>query len=51
MQKYKNASEDRVKINRSIRVWRRKKKSKKEKKRKKETCIWMKPNKIMGKIQ
>ena len=42
---------------RSIRVWREKKKRKKGKKRKrkenekKETCIWMKPNKIMGKIK
>ena len=38
---------------RSIHVWRRKKRGKKKKKRKekKETCIWMKPNKIMGKIK
>ena len=42
---------------RSIRAWRKKKKRKKGKKRKrkenekKETCIWMKPNKIMGKIK
>ena len=27
------------------------KKKKKKKKEKKETCIWMKPNKIMGKIK
>ena len=37
---------------RGVRVWRRKtKREKKKKKEKKETCIWMKKNKIMGKIK
>ena len=38
---------------RSIHVWRRTKREKKGKKEKekKKTCIWMKPNKIMGKIK
>ena len=36
---------------RSIHVWRRKKSGKKKRKEKKETCIWMKPNKIIGKIK
>ena len=46
-----------MKIKRSIRVWMRKAKSKiyiyiiKLKKIKKKRCIWMKPNKIMGKIK
>ena len=38
---------------RGVRVWRRKTKRKKKqkKKEKKETCMWMKKNKIMGKIK
>ena len=37
---------------RGVHVWRRKtKRKKKKKKKKKETCIWMKPNKVTGKIK
>ena len=38
---------------RGIHVWRRKtkRKKKRQQKEKKETCIWIKKNKIMGKIK